>query len=125
MALRYCEVCNHKFNAIGSYGRPCPSCGALSQERAARRRLNAERGPWPKFQLAASRFVEIAKQFGLVPPLDGSVKCADCDSTATCYDHRDYFRPMDVTAVCRRCNERRGPAKNSGTAPTKRQLKAA
>ena len=36
--------------------------------------------------------------------------CVDCGSSAQCYDHRSYDRPLDVEAVCRKCNHRRGPA---------------
>lgn len=36
--------------------------------------------------------------------------CADCQESATEYDHRDYGRPLDVEPVCRGCNARRGPA---------------
>jgi hypothetical protein len=36
--------------------------------------------------------------------------CVDCEGPAFDYDHRDYSRPLDVTPVCRKCNQRRGPA---------------
>lgn len=39
-----------------------------------------------------------------------SQDCADCGGQATCYDHRDYRKPLDVTPVCSRCNIRRGSA---------------
>jgi hypothetical protein len=38
--------------------------------------------------------------------------CLDCGGPATEYDHRDYSKPLEVTAVCRGCNLRRGPALN-------------
>lgn len=37
------------------------------------------------------------------------LKCVDCGRQATCYDHRDYSKPLDVDAVCRGCNNKRGP----------------
>lgn len=35
--------------------------------------------------------------------------CVDCGLSATCYDHRDYNKPLDVVPVCQGCNVRRGP----------------
>lgn len=46
-------------------------------------------------------------------PRPSSKCCTDCGSPATCYDHRDYSRPLEVQAVCRRCNALRGPALTS------------
>lgn len=37
-------------------------------------------------------------------------KCVDCGHRATGYDHRDYYKPLEVEPVCRRCNHRRGAA---------------
>lgn len=37
------------------------------------------------------------------------VRCVDCGEPATCYDHRDYRKPLEVEPVCRGCNSRRGP----------------
>jgi hypothetical protein len=36
--------------------------------------------------------------------------CVDCPSLAEEYDHRDYFEPLRVDPVCRRCSRRRGSA---------------
>lgn len=36
--------------------------------------------------------------------------CADCGVPARDYDHRDYNKPLNVVAVCRRCNIKRGAA---------------
>jgi len=49
---------------------------------------------------------------GLLAKLDGSVKCVDCGKPARVYDHRDYAHPLDVDPVCKRCNQKRGPASN-------------
>ena len=38
------------------------------------------------------------------------VACVDCGARASCYDHRDYNKPLDVDPVCRSCNYKRGPA---------------
>lgn len=42
-------------------------------------------------------------------------QCADCGDVAVEYDHRDYNKPLDVAAVCRRCNLMRGKAKPTNT----------
>jgi len=43
-------------------------------------------------------------------PHPTTLKCTDCGEQAKCYDHRDYDKPLEVDAVCRGCNARRGPA---------------
>jgi hypothetical protein len=50
---------------------------------------------------------------GRLPKLDGSIPCADCGNPARAYDHREYAKPLDVTPVCRPCNVKRGPAKET------------
>lgn len=35
-------------------------------------------------------------------------KCADCGGKAQCYDHRDYRKPLEVDAVCKACDVKRG-----------------
>lgn len=37
-------------------------------------------------------------------------RCKDCGKPAQVWDHRDYNKPLEVEAVCRGCNARRGPA---------------
>jgi hypothetical protein len=59
---------------------------------------------------AALQAVAEAKRKGILPLLDGSIKCTDCDKPARCYDHRDYNEPLKVDPVCQGCNVRRGPA---------------
>lgn len=60
-------------------------------------------------QMAAVSAVRRAVLAGKLPPVKGQT-CADCDAPATEYDHRDYSKPLDVAAVCRKCNQRRGSA---------------
>lgn len=43
-------------------------------------------------------------------PRPASLKCADCESEAEVYDHRDYYEPLKVDPVCMSCNAQRGPA---------------
>ena len=38
-------------------------------------------------------------------------RCADCGKKATCYDHRDYSKPLDVVPLCQSCNLLRGHGK--------------
>lgn len=51
---------------------------------------------------------------GNIPRLDGSIPCIDCGEPAEHYDHRDYNKPLDISAVCRSCNYKRGPAEKFG-----------
>ena len=48
---------------------------------------------------------------GVLPRLDGTIKCVDCGNPAKVYDHRDYDNHLDVSPVCISCNVKRGPAK--------------
>lgn len=41
------------------------------------------------------------------------IQCSDCDRKASCWDHRDYSRPLDVEPVCHGCNNRRGAGINA------------
>lgn len=68
-------------------------------------RLESER-----LRQRAHAVVSRAKKVGLLPKLDGLIKCTDCDVPATEYDHRDYFSPLMVVPVCHKCNIKRGPA---------------
>ena len=43
---------------------------------------------------------------------DHGVLCVDCGSKATCWEHRDYEKPLEVDPVCASCNKKRGPGKN-------------
>lgn len=58
----------------------------------------------------AQNAVKAAVKRGALPDLRKvPVKCADCGERATCWDHRDYRAPLDVSPVCKGCNNRRGP----------------
>ena len=58
--------------------------------------------------------VKYAVKKGVLPSLrTNEIKCSDCPRRATCYDHRDYDLPLDVSPVCQSCNVRRGNAKSS------------
>lgn len=47
-------------------------------------------------------------------PRVSTCRCVDCGSRAQVYDHRDYFKPLEVQPTCRVCNKRRGPGANNG-----------
>ena len=53
--------------------------------------------------------VRKAIRSGVLPALD-TQRCVDCEDEAEVYEHRDYSQPLRVQPVCRRCNQRRGPA---------------
>lgn len=66
----------------------------------------------PKY--LAHQAVAKARKQGLLPD-PKTLQCEDCSAKAIEYDHRDYSKPLSVSAVCRRCNLRRGPAKQTAT----------
>jgi hypothetical protein len=57
----------------------------------------------------AMSLVSRAIKKGLLAPVSTLI-CVDCGNSAQVYDHRDYNNPLDVVAVCRKCNHKRGPA---------------
>jgi hypothetical protein len=81
------------------------SCG-WKYSRAKRDARNAVAYP-------AHRAVAKAIEQGVLPR-PATLRCVDCGRGAECYDHREYAKPLQVDAVCRRCNIRRGPAIDSG-----------
>lgn len=56
----------------------------------------------------ANHTVIAAVKRGLLPQVE-TLLCVDCGVPAECWDHRDYRYPMLVQAVCKGCNNRRGP----------------
>lgn len=52
--------------------------------------------------------VAAAVKRGLLPEAE-TCKCLDCGAQAEQYDHRNYYHPLAVDPVCRRCNLKRGP----------------
>jgi hypothetical protein len=81
-------------------GRGRNRCRQCSRARYTRRR---------KIACLAHAKVFKAVRRGILPPVR-TLKCADCGDPAEHYDHRSYARPLEVDAVCNRCNKRRGPA---------------
>lgn len=61
----------------------------------------------------AISIVQRAVAKGLLRPVK-TLLCVDCGKPATCYEHRNYGKPLDVEPVCHSCNGIRGPALPSG-----------
>jgi hypothetical protein len=57
----------------------------------------------------ARLIVNWARTNNILPPVAGQT-CVDCGRPATCYDHRDYNKPLEVEPVCHACNSVRGAA---------------
>lgn len=62
-----------------------------------------------RYRAWSNNLVRKAIERGWMQPA-GELSCDDCYEPATCYDHRDYTKPLDVDAVCESCNTLRGPA---------------
>lgn len=56
----------------------------------------------------AQHIANTAVKRGLLAEVE-TLKCTDCGEPASCYDHRNYYHPLAVDAVCKGCNNRRGP----------------
>jgi hypothetical protein len=60
---------------------------------------------------SAHAAVRYAIARGELKPIQ-ELACVDCGAPATCYDHRDYSKPLEVDPVCQACNLCRGPGAN-------------
>jgi hypothetical protein len=93
----------------------CVTCGKQEQRFSCARATSfchdCQRQHAREQRAALSRVYAAVKR-GLLPRASDH-GCADCDSPATDYDHRDYTKPLDVEPVCRSCNIKRGPAYDS------------
>lgn len=124
-----CVECGASFKGLQRTRKYCGPCSRGRTTQSMRDRRNATRDhrldrsiPDFRWRTLAGRFVVLAKELGVLPPLkDPAIRCVDCGAIATEYDHRDYSRPLDVDPVCSSCNKLRGPA----VAPTYRKQKAA
>lgn len=97
----------------GHQRRSCRRCKAAYARRHrnlayARERYRAYRG---SNQARAHNQVKGAVRSGILRSIKKRL-CMDCGMPATCYDHRDYLKPLDVDPVCTRCNKKRGPGEN-------------
>jgi hypothetical protein len=105
MNANVCGDCNAEIDYPLRKGGVCAPCYDRAYSREYSRRFqNAKRAHW---------IVSAAVLNGHLPNLrDEIVDCVDCGEQATCYDHRDYSKPLDVQPVCHSCNKRRGPGLN-------------
>lgn len=90
----------------------CADCGADLTGLHFQRRLCLDcRTKRARDPLTMKAHAAVAKAIrrGELPRAD-SLLCVDCGRPACDYDHRDYTKPLQVDAVCRSCNKRRGPA---------------
>ena len=58
---------------------------------------------------AANAAIALAVSRGELPRAK-TLTCTDCGGPGFDWDHRDYSKPLEVQAVCRACNFKRGPA---------------
>jgi hypothetical protein len=101
-----CCVCSATVRAMGGglFTR-CDSCKAAGKF-VPRQRYRA--GVLSGKSLAGAAVTAAVRDGSLQHP--SNFACADCRRPAQQYDHRDYNKPLQVVAVCRRCNLLRGPA---------------
>lgn len=121
-----CDENARKRSACKSCRRD-PNCADCKRITAERRRIGARKGVITRaarhthrnrpshalefWQQKAQGDVARAVRAGLLPRLSAApYACVDCGERATCYDHRDYGRPLAVEPVCGPCNHRRGTA---------------
>ena len=101
---------NRLFKATGKVDTPRISHANQSTERTRPESYESWRGMiMTTRRNKAQAQVNKAIRHGQMKPPKGQ-KCKDCKQPATCYDHRDYRKPLEVDAVCSRCNGIRGPA---------------
>lgn len=87
---RYCEAHNHPFR-VPAYGT------AAYKEWELKREVRS----------LCRRIYYRAMKTGRLEHWRGK-KCTDCGQPAQGYDHRNYYYPTKVDAVCFGCNMRRG-----------------
>lgn len=98
-----CAMCREpkRVANLGNYRRYCNTCQPIAW---------VERGK-AQFKVAAA-----IRRGTLAHP--SKFDCVDCGAKACVYDHRRYSAPLDVVPVCKRCNNRRGPAEWGTSPPT-------
>lgn len=89
--------------------KPCVVCGIRKDLRYFGGHLTVCKQCRGSAKQRAYRQVLAAVRRGDLPQVS-SLSCVDCNEPAQQYDHRDYRKPLDVVAVCRRCNLKRGSA---------------
>jgi hypothetical protein len=87
----------------------CWRCGQEVDRNVHARYCYACRQITRGIQAAALQAVARAVRRGELPH-PKTCTCTDCGAPAFDYDHRSYDEPLKVEPVCRRCNQKRGPA---------------
>lgn len=64
---------------------------------------------WDYYRARAGAKVAWALKHRLLPH-PTTLDCGHCGHRAWVYDHRDYAKPLEVTALCDICNHAAGPA---------------
>ena len=90
-----CWFCNNEIVGRNSRAKVCFPCARDNPKRVG--------------AVSAINKVKQAIKKGILAPVK-TLLCVDCGRPGECYDHRDYNKPLDVVAVCRKCNYRRGAA---------------
>lgn len=81
----------------------CIKCAHIKERESLKRSMS-------KNGAKAMQLVKKAIRNGILSPIGYRTKCVDCGRRASCYDHRDYRKPLVVEPVCHSCNKVRGPA---------------
>lgn len=100
-----CEQCGSDISGRHTLTRFCNDCAAI-RSRAASKRY-AQTSSRAAAHEAVRSITRTAVRVGFLPD-PRHLDCVDCGGPAECYDHRDYNKPLDVNAVCLRCNSSRG-----------------
>jgi hypothetical protein len=103
--MKVCAVCGDVLTRPGrAQAKYCLDCAAEKQREWGRKNKNNAAS---RAHMAVNRSV----RKGDLPDLsEGLIACVDCGKVATCHDHRDYSKPLDVDPVCGSCNWLRGKA---------------
>lgn len=99
----WCLSCGANIEHRGATAKRCLNCArSHALQSRIRRQKDLVLATW-----AVLRVQEAVKNAQL-PHISTQI-CVDCGKRAEHYDHRDYYKPLEVEPVCRGCNKRRGP----------------
>lgn len=89
--------------------KPCVRCGThiLGRHRSAKLCVVCAYST-DKLRNKSRSMVTVAIHKGKIPH-PSTLVCVDCGKQATCYDHRNYYEPLNVDPVCKSCDCLRGP----------------
>ena len=90
---KHCIRCDDTFDPISSRRVICYECNRAQIKDTLRHRAH-----WAVSNAVKKGFLKPAQDF----------RCMDCGSAAVCYEHRNYYKPLDVDPVCKKCDINRG-----------------